>query len=58
MTAAVVEYLEELDGSSPEEIGESIGTSAADVREELESLEVLGLVYRTTRGRTVRFWLG
>lgn len=58
LTAAVIEYLEELDGSTPEEIGESIGTPAPAVLEELVSLEELGLVYRTTRGRSVRFWLG
>ncbi len=58
LTERVVNTLAELGSAKSKDIADKIGVDMLLVREELISLEVLGIVYRTGQTRGTRWWLG
>lgn len=58
LTERVVNALAELGSAKSKDLADKIGVDMLLVREELISLEALGIVYRTGQTRGTRWWLG
>lgn len=59
LTERLVDLLADADeGSKTRDLADALGLTVPDIRDELVSLEELGIVYRTGRTRGTRWWLG